>query len=144
MKPNDEADMVTEDAFQTALDAEPDNFSMRLVFADWLEEAGDWRAEGYRWMGELGKFPYDWSKSTVVSGFRTFDWYLEDGGATWEVPEYCRLPAWFRKAFRTSLDWPDYVTRRLAEEALCRALAKVPPSRRLPRESKVSMLVRSR
>ncbi|MFL5340145.1 MAG: TIGR02996 domain-containing protein [Gemmataceae bacterium] len=122
--------MVSEDAFQAALDDDPSNTCLRLVFADWLEERGDWRAEGYRWMGTLAKFPYDWTKSTVVTGFRTHDWYLEDGGATWNVPEHCRLPAYFRRAFRTEHDWPDYGTRQIAEEALCRALAGLPAARR--------------
>src|SRR5207248_6755608 len=86
--PRDEAAMVSEDAFQAALDDDPSNSCLRLVFADWLEEQGDWRAEGFRWLGSLGKYPYDWSRSTVVTGFHTFDWYLEDGGASWDVPYY--------------------------------------------------------
>src|SRR5689334_8647213 len=35
-----------EAAFQAALD--PDDWTARLVFADWLEERGDPRAEGHR------------------------------------------------------------------------------------------------
>lgn len=40
--------MTTEDDFQAALDADPTDFTARLVFADWLDEQGDPRAAGYR------------------------------------------------------------------------------------------------
>ena len=33
--------MTTEDDFQRALDANPDDWQTRLVFADWLEDRGD-------------------------------------------------------------------------------------------------------
>ena len=33
--------MTTEDDFQTALDANPEDWQTRLVFADWLEDNGD-------------------------------------------------------------------------------------------------------
>jgi uncharacterized protein (TIGR02996 family) len=59
--------MTDESAFQAALDADPSNHDLRLVFADWLEEQGDWRAIGYRWMGRHRKFPYRTS--------RTSDWW---------------------------------------------------------------------
>jgi uncharacterized protein (TIGR02996 family) len=114
--------MVDEAVFRTALDAEPLNAALRLVYSDWLEERGDARALGYRWMGEFGKWPYDWSASEFVPGFDTFDWYLEDGGASWDVPRHCRLPEEFRKFFNARTDWLDFVTRQAAEEALCRVV----------------------
>jgi len=49
--------MTTEDDFQAALDADPADWQTRLVFADWLEERGDVRAEGYRALGVLRKCP---------------------------------------------------------------------------------------
>lgn len=45
--------MTTEDDFQAALDADPSDWMTRLVFADWLEEQGDPRADGYRALGLL-------------------------------------------------------------------------------------------
>lgn len=45
--------MTTEDDFQAALDADPGNWQTRLVFADWLQERGDERADGYRALGAL-------------------------------------------------------------------------------------------
>lgn len=123
--------MVSEDNFQAALDADPTNSSLRLVFADWLEERGDARAEGYRWLGRHGKWPYDWGRSTIVPGFETFDWYLEDGGATWDVPGHCRLPAWFRSGIESRLDWPAFASRREAEDASCAALSEIPEALRI-------------
>ena len=122
--------MVSEDDFHAALDADAGNPALRLVFADWLEERGDWRAEGYRWMGQHDKWPLDWSKSGFITAFTTFDWYLDDDGATWDVPGHCRLPPWWRLGFRTNLDFPAFPSRRLAEEGLCIALGRIPLRRR--------------
>jgi hypothetical protein len=46
-----------EGPFQLSLDADLSCWSLYLTFADWLEERGDWRAPGYRWMGENRKRP---------------------------------------------------------------------------------------
>ncbi len=45
--------MTTEDDFQRQLDEHPDDWQTRLVFADWLQERGDRRAEGYRALAVL-------------------------------------------------------------------------------------------
>lgn len=45
--------MTTEDDFQRQLDAHPDDWQTRLVFADWLDERGDPRADGYRVLGRF-------------------------------------------------------------------------------------------
>lgn len=50
--------MSDEEAFQAALDANPDDHTTRLVFADWLQERGDLRAEGYRALGATQKYPF--------------------------------------------------------------------------------------
>jgi uncharacterized protein (TIGR02996 family) len=49
--------VTTEDDFQAALDAHPKDWQTRLVFADWLDERGDPRAEGYRALGTLSLCP---------------------------------------------------------------------------------------
>lgn len=49
--------MSDEDAFQAHLDQHPDDHTARLVFADWLQERDDPRAEGYRALGVLRKLP---------------------------------------------------------------------------------------
>src|SRR5262249_30719954 len=59
--------MTDEAAFQAGLDDNPRNHDLRLVFADWLEEQGDWRAASYRWMGTHRKHPYP--------ADRSWDWW---------------------------------------------------------------------
>lgn len=55
--------MTTEEDFQKALDANPHDHQTRMVFADWLEERGDPRAEGYRALGMLRRYPSYWKGS---------------------------------------------------------------------------------
>lgn len=55
--------MTTEDDFQAALEAEPRDWHLRLVFADWLDEHNDPRAEGFRAMGVRRVAPTFWTKS---------------------------------------------------------------------------------
>ena len=116
--------MTTEDDFQAALDANPYDWQTRLVFADWLEERGDPRAEGYRALGVLQLRPYSaaycWAnarnrESTAHAGFNLLpqDWYafttpnLETAGI------YC-----------------FFESRREAEDAAALAFARLPPERR--------------
>lgn len=40
--------MTTALSFLAAIAANPANETLRLVFADWLEESGDWRSEFVR------------------------------------------------------------------------------------------------
>jgi uncharacterized protein (TIGR02996 family) len=114
--------MTDESAFQAALDADPANFALRLVFADWLEERGDRRAAGYRWMGEQRKWPYDWSKNAMITSFDTFDWFMEGSPVQWKVPDHCILPAELQPWFPANIYWPSYPSRRDAEEALCKVI----------------------
>jgi uncharacterized protein (TIGR02996 family) len=115
--------MTTEDDFQAALDADPDDWQTRLVFADWLEERGDERGPGYRALGLHRHRPprgngYVWFNAAHY-GRVTFD----------------NLPAdWFEEledetdgasdAFRA------WSTRREAEDAAAWAFAELPPERR--------------
>ena len=50
--------MTTEEDFQKALDANPDDWQTRLVFADWLQDRDDPRADGYRALAVLRVAPY--------------------------------------------------------------------------------------
>lgn len=55
---------MTTDSFSAHLDAHPDDWAHRLVYADWLEEQGrDAEAECQRWMVREGVHwcPYRWS-----------------------------------------------------------------------------------
>ena len=128
--------MTTEDDFQRALDAEPDAWQTRLVFADWLDEHGDPRAEGYRALGVLRRWP-------------THEYRDEKGASnccpywahTNSIPicESIELPLdWFRLLEvdgKSDLFAPAWVnrtdaTRRELEDAAAVAFARLPSARR--------------
>lgn len=138
--------MTTEDDFQAQLDADPEDWQTRLVFADWLEERGDLRAEGYRALGHLRVRP-------AGSGAARQLWYLpgyasrravDRWGQTASAPDDVHR---FEDAKRAQLpdDWlaampldgdPDArwrlrATRREAEDAAARAFAQLPAARRV-------------
>lgn len=139
--------MTAEDAFHAALDADPSDAITRLVFADWLEERGDPRAEGYRALGVLGLHPrrlvvarwdeHDTRAGTVrdMGGYYTYHlaWTWDERAAV-HPPHH--LP----------VDWVDWLygrdpmtatrivahhdTRRAAEDAAALAFARLPRARR--------------
>lgn len=49
--------MSDEEGFQAALDARPEDWGLRLIFADYLEERNDPRALGLRALGQLRMWP---------------------------------------------------------------------------------------
>ena len=52
--------MLTNPAFEAALDADPSDQVTRAVYADWLGERGEEvYAAGLRWMVENNRFPLD-------------------------------------------------------------------------------------
>src|SRR5262245_36399580 len=81
--------MTTEDDFQAALDANPNDWQSRLVFADWLQERGDPRADGYRALGVLRKRARDADNGVVCP-------YVSRLG---NASEYWQLP----------MDWFDHI-----------------------------------
>ena len=72
--------MTTEDDFNAALDADPPNSNARLLFAGWLEERGDERAEGYR--------------ALAVNRLFGCDSVTHEGGVEW-LPH--QEATWFRR-----------------------------------------------
>jgi uncharacterized protein (TIGR02996 family) len=62
--------VTTEEDFQNALDANPKDWQTRLVFADWLQERGDERAEGYPALGLMqlraGAHPFQGGLGSLV------------------------------------------------------------------------------
>ena len=126
-----------ESAFHAALDADPDNHAIRGVFADWLEERGDRRAHGYRWMFANGKRPRKakWNRrgSEEVG---IWDWWIRRGE---ENPKYYQPATWTdrpsdlpRKIYLclSGVRWggkdgnfSSYFSRRAAEDALAHAIA---------------------
>jgi uncharacterized protein (TIGR02996 family) len=127
--------MTTEDDFQHALDANPGDWQMRLVFADWLEEHGDPRAPGYRALGQRhrqalpcqstnGPLRYIVGTETITPKVHRVKW-----GA-------CLLAQdWFALVERSPAcathhdKWKYYLTRREAEDAAARAFPQLPAKR---------------
>lgn len=113
--------MTTEDDFQRALDANPKDWQARLVFADWLQERGDVRAEGMRALGELRLHPLIGKRGNrcgqavyLLMGLSTDregvylpdDWHYLGGG------------------------WHWYPARREAEDAAALGFSQLPAKRR--------------
>lgn len=118
--------MNDENAFQAALDAHPDDHTTRLVFADWLEEHDDPRAEPYRILGKFQRFPArsQATKDTVV----TWSWYLFD--PDWRdshVYSNGLPPTWSRAIGNQHVK----STRLEADEEAVRAFLTLEPSQRL-------------
>lgn len=124
--------MTTEEDFQKRLNRSPRDWQTRRVLADWLEERGDPRAEGYRALGVLRLYPnrahkmrgeggrdHWWEAAGEVNhhpGALPNDWYdlLGAGSYVW-WPPHGRRP---------------FLSRREIEDAAALAFAKLPAERR--------------
>jgi uncharacterized protein (TIGR02996 family) len=128
--------VTTEDDFQKALDANPADWQTRLVFADFLQERGDPRAEGYRALGVLRLRPCHLDAECFTPehpAARTPEflgkfWWCNADDARYE--RFRLPPDWYR-----GLKWPrssgrKYATRRDAEDAAALAFSKLPRERR--------------
>jgi uncharacterized protein (TIGR02996 family) len=124
--------MTTEDDFQAALDADPTDWQTRLVLADWLDERGDPRAEGYRALGLLRKRPrMEWYEHGVKRAkMRHWVWRKFLTSATIPDLNYDCLNGDWRDLIPDINEINSYRTRREAEDAAARAFAKLPAARR--------------
>jgi uncharacterized protein (TIGR02996 family) len=135
--------VTTEDDFQRALDANPNDHQTRLVFADWLDERGDPRADGYRALGLLRLRPYIAREhSPGYDGLGQFGWCIGTNADYAKQEEYRGrlLPQdWFRlvssrnRAARESCStryWVYFRSRRVCDDLAARAFVKLPAARR--------------
>ena len=138
--------MTTEDDFQDKLDTDPTDWQTRLVFADWLDENSDPRAEGYRALGVRRRRPvYDHSKA--IDGWFFHSGTFNDQGRVVDLKEIHgylakeenELPRdWVAAAARIKTDgmfnnhlWLGYErTRRATEDIAARAFALLSAERR--------------
>lgn len=117
------------------LDAHPEDWGTRLILADWLEDRGDVRAEGYRALGVLRKRPETGAglHKLVAGGshertMRSLAWFPLQ---PWSKSIYYRLPKdWFGLVGAASCNWHPFATRREAEDAAALAFAQLPAARR--------------
>ena len=126
--------MTTEDDFQRALDANPSDWQTRLVFADWLQERSDPRAEGYRALGALRLRPWHVGKSASWRSSEMWAFAGPTAAASLEAHGPCKLPNgdWYghlrpsnQLAGWAADAWSYFCTRREAEDAAALAFAKL-------------------
>lgn len=123
--------MTSEEDFQRMLDANPDDWQTRLIFADWLEDRGDGRAEGYRALGRNRYFPHPGVKEQEGK----CPYYTNR--ALLGIDTHYALPKdWFEKIKmrgKTSFDAPRWgafrATRQICDDAAALAFAKLPAPR---------------
>jgi uncharacterized protein (TIGR02996 family) len=125
--------MTTEEDFQQMLDANPADHGTRLIFADWLQDRDDGRADGYRVLGLLERVPTDptwgylWTSAvgrreipTDMACVLPRDWYeMIDGGMTGN------------RTFIPELRLGVEMSRRERDDRVALAFARLPDSRRL-------------
>ncbi len=123
-----------EEAFQQKLDEHPDDHSTRLVFADWLQDRGDVRAEGYRALARCGFVLSDRYSGPPIrfipkQASRIFRFDRTGTGRDYTFPAdwYERLPGAKSEESGGCVLFPN---RRAAEDAAALAFAALPPARR--------------
>jgi uncharacterized protein (TIGR02996 family) len=143
---------VTGESFEQALDERPDDWASRLVYADWLDDQGEYAlAQAQRWMAGQHKCPEGSFVTAAGPRFVWFNgeagrrgegyeedgwWYhLEEGEEARQGAPEAALPEEVFARLRpgeTSSDrflgepmlWCAYPTRRLAERDLALALGE--------------------
>jgi uncharacterized protein (TIGR02996 family) len=126
--------VTTEDDFQRRLDENPPDWQTRLVFADWLQERGDPRADGYRALAACrfvlcDLYPGDTPRYIPHEMSRIFS---ESNSASGR--DYTLTLDWYQAILRlghaaTGTSIP-FNSRRAAEDAAARAFATLPARRR--------------
>lgn len=130
--------MTTEDDFLHQLLVEPCDFQTRLVFADWLQERDDPRADAYCVIAHLKKLPEHFLPTQSYSGREVWCWWRPTVKSFLETPSVI-TDDWFN-ALRGFLDhfryaeshynFRDYRNPLDAERALVDAFLRLPLARR--------------
>lgn len=127
-----------EQAFRAALDANPNDRTARLVFADWLQARDDPRATGHRALATLKKRADQWGNrpngAPADAEANRFEWWKQGQGGT---GYRYQLPSdWFTEVetpfvYRDGEDvvCKDFMTRAEAEDAAALAFSKLPADR---------------
>jgi uncharacterized protein (TIGR02996 family) len=128
--------VTTEEDFQAALDANPDDHHTRLVFADWLQERDDVRAEGYRALGLHRRYP---DRISVGRKKNVWWWSELEAGVVLAEAQNWRLPKDWCERLEIRGPRPPYYplaavenanTRREVEDVAAVAFAQLPAERR--------------
>jgi uncharacterized protein (TIGR02996 family) len=129
--------VTTENDFQRALNKNPEDWQTRLVFADWLQEHNDPRAEGYRALGSLRTYPFwmgvEKRRTDVSEHYRSCPfWTLKGTGGGHLPADWFALIVLRGKSELYAPLWAACrdVTRREAEDAAALAFGRLPDERR--------------
>ena len=117
--------MTTEDDFHALLDANPEDWMTRLIFADFLEERGDERAEGYRALGMWKVYPERHDKTELF-----FCYWKQFGGESTLSEDWFLLITPSRGNPSPDSYMRSRSTRQELEDAAALAFASLPPSRK--------------
>lgn len=137
--------MNDEEAFHEALDADPADQTIRLVFADWLQERDDLRADGYRALGVTRRVPHKGGR--YIGGKKVHTWqFVEVSNCyAWSGPfnngdlllfalpdDWIALTETCPDITNTNVvcGWREWWTRRDIEDRVALAFAALPADRR--------------
>jgi len=123
--------VTTEDDFHRHLDVNPDDHHARLVFADWLQEHDDPRAEGYRALGTLQKRPKSVGETHMFED-ESHLWYSKEKlhGMPSDWFKLINLPELNGMKPRWAVTTPEQKSRRGVEDAAAIAFSQLPHARR--------------
>lgn len=113
---------MTENGFIKTLDTNPDDWSCRLQYSDWLEEQGrEVEANCQRWMADNQRHPF------LMTSFSEWDWYPLGTSAIYSGLEDNLLSHVKKSIFikKEGYGWVCFSTRQEAELALAGALDKL-------------------
>lgn len=129
--------MDDEAGFNATLDANPDDWQTRLVYADWLQDRDDPRAEGYRALGVLRVVPFYYREPKEPAWLY---WNIDRYGTPFpprrdanEIDSAMLPGDWHALALEGKREGDaviGFTSRREAEDAAAHAFAKLPASRR--------------
>lgn len=131
-RPKRYAGETTEEDFHRVLDENPDDHHTRMVFADWLQERNDPRAEGYRALGQLQRRPYP----SRYYPHNTWLWgHDRNRSNTYDYPNG-RLPTSWLKSIKNNhpdfgnspdnIHWKYATSRRKADDAAASGFTRLP------------------
>ncbi len=129
--------MTTEEDFQRILDTNIKGHHTRLIFADWLDERNDPRAEGYRALGTICHYPMRTHRWITPDKSDTGDWKRVNGWG-WSstdtgTPKLAMLRSlWYECILKVEKPNPFLMwdTRREAEDVAALAFILIPEKHR--------------
>lgn len=121
--------MTSEEDFQNHLDQDPDDHQMRMVFADWLQDHDDPRANGYRALGKHERTTVDRLYPKQNNTFTR--WGSSDNikNCKYLGSSRCLPNDWHKLIYPEGYNTGTPETRRQMEDRAAHAFSQLPPER---------------